>query len=420
MILDIVVEKPGVYKELLSPHRYKAFFGGRGSAKSHSFATALVQLAVKSTLRILCAREFQKSIKDSVKRLVDDKIKNLGLDWFFESTDTEIRGKNGSLFLFSGLKTNIESVKSMEGINICWVEEANTVSQRSLDILIPTIRVEGSELWFSWNPESELDPVDIMFRGKVPPPDSVVQEVSYLDNPWFSDVLVKEMLFDKQTDLKKYNHVWLGGYKEVAEGAYYAEQLALMVSEGRLSRVPHDTNAQVHAAWDLGIGDATAIWFAQFIGREIHLIDYIEDTGKSIVYYAEYLQKQPYIYAPLILPHDARARELGTGKTIEEVLIKLGFKTQIAPKIDPYDGIEAVRNMLGKTWVDADKCAIGMKALRAYRQNYDEKLKISRGVLHDWSSHGADAIRYLAVSQPVHRIQRVQYNLSEFDRYSVI
>lgn len=211
------VELPIAFRPLFSPARYKAYFGGRGSAKSHSFATALVVLGAKSPMRFLCCREIQKSIKDSVKLLIDDKINQLELNNFYTSTDAEVVGKNGTQFFFAGLKTNPEALKSMEGIDICWIEEANTVSQKSLDLLIPTIRKPGSELWFSWNPDQPSDAVDKMFRGENPPPNSIIQQVSWRDNPYFPEVLIKDMEHDKVTNLLKYQHVWEGGYDLTTE-----------------------------------------------------------------------------------------------------------------------------------------------------------------------------------------------------------
>lgn len=206
------VRIPTAYRELFTPSRYKGYFGGRGSGKSHSFASALVVLGAQKPTRILCCREIQKSIKDSVKLLVDDKIKQHGLGGFYTSTESEVRGKNGTLFLFSGLKSNPEALKSMEAINYCWVEEANTVSQKSLDLLLPTIRQEGSELWFSWNPDTEVDPIDVMFRGANPPTNAVIRRVSWRDNPYFPSVLREEMERDKQMSLLKYQHIWEGDY----------------------------------------------------------------------------------------------------------------------------------------------------------------------------------------------------------------
>ncbi len=215
------IDLPEAFADLFTPSRYKAFYGGRGGAKSHAFATALVIRAYQRPERILCGREIQKSIRDSVKRLLDDKIEACGLGWFFESTDAEIRGRNGSLFMFAGLRSNPDSVKSTEGITIAWIEEANTVSQMSLDILIPTVRQPGSELWFSWNPRFPRDPVDEMFRGKHPPPDSVIREVGYRDNPWFPDVLRAEMEWDQRRDPDKYAHIWLGHYQRNSEARVF-------------------------------------------------------------------------------------------------------------------------------------------------------------------------------------------------------
>jgi phage terminase large subunit len=356
-------------------------------------------MATQKPLRILCAREIQKSIKDSVKRLIDDKIKMMKLEGFFTSTDTEVRGENGSLFLFAGLRSNPESIKSMEGINICWVEEANKVSGTSLELLVPTIRQEESEIWFSWNPDTELDPVDMMFRGEHVPPDSIVRMVNYKENPFFPEVLKKEMEFDRQTDPEKYQHIWMGGYKAVFEGAYYAKQLAALANKGNIRKVPHDPHAEVYAAFDLGISDATAIWLAQFVGHEVRFIEYFESTGQPIDWYAKELRSRGYNYAPLILPHDARARQLGTGKTVEEILRSLGFETVICPKISVKDGIEAVRKTLNDCYFDEKGCQDGLRALREYRVNYDEKRRLDRGPLHDWTSHAADAMRYMSVGR---------------------
>lgn len=204
------------------PVRYRAAHGGRGSAKSHSFAQALILKAAATTLRVGCYREIQKSIRDSVKRLLDDKIRESGLSDFFISTDTEIRGLNGSLFIFNGLRTNPDAVKSTEGLDIAAVFEANKVSQRSWDLLIPTVRKDGSEIWAEWNPEFESDPVDVMFRGgDGAPPGSIVREVNWTANPFFPDVLKQELEWDRKRDPEKYQHIWLGGYQKHSEARVF-------------------------------------------------------------------------------------------------------------------------------------------------------------------------------------------------------
>jgi phage terminase large subunit len=217
------VQLPDWAECLFTPSRYKALHGGRGGGKSRSVASALVIKASQKPERILCAREVQRSIKDSVKRLLDDEIDRMGLRGsFFESTETEIRGVNGSLFLFAGLRGNAAGIKSLEGVTIAWTEEASTISQGSLDTLVPTIRAPNSELWFTWNPDLETDPIDAMFRGEDgPPPDTILREVTFEHNPWFPDVLKGEMEYDRGRDPEKYAHVWLGQYRRNAEARVF-------------------------------------------------------------------------------------------------------------------------------------------------------------------------------------------------------
>lgn len=211
------VELPQWAQRLFTPSRYKAMHGGRGGGKSRSVASALVLKAVQGPERILCAREVQKSIKDSVKRLLDDEIDRMGLRSFFDSTETEIRGANGSLFIFAGLRGNAAGIKSLEGVTIAWTEEAQTISQGSLDTLVPTIRAKNSELWFTWNPDLPTDPIDAMFRSETTPPDAIVMEINHDDNPWFPDVLRVAMEYDRARDIDKYNHIWLGQYRQNSE-----------------------------------------------------------------------------------------------------------------------------------------------------------------------------------------------------------
>lgn len=215
------VRLPDAFRELFHPYRYKAFYGGRGSGKSHSMATALLLLAAQRPLRVLAAREVQKSIRDSSKRLIEDRIGALGLSRRFTATDTEIRSANGSLFLFAGLGANPDGIKSMEGLDVAWVEEADAISQRSLDVLVPTVRKPGSELWFSWNPRDSSDPVDALFRGGPVRPDALVRRVTHADNPWFPAVLEAERLWDLGRDPDKYAHVWDGAYRRHSEARVF-------------------------------------------------------------------------------------------------------------------------------------------------------------------------------------------------------
>lgn len=201
---------PAAFEPLLLPARYKACVGGRGSAKSHSIATALVLRGVQRPLRWLCAREIQRSLAASVHQLMCDKIREAGLSGAYHVTRDGIRGPNGTHFLFAGLRNNPDSVKSMEGLDGAWVEEASRCSQKSLDLLTPTIRKEGSEIWCSWNRENATDPVDNLFLGGEPPPGSAIMRVSWRDNPFFPAALREEMEWTKRRDVDKWRHIWEG------------------------------------------------------------------------------------------------------------------------------------------------------------------------------------------------------------------
>jgi phage terminase large subunit len=217
----VKVELPSWGETLWMPKRHLALHGGRGGAKSRSIARALVIQAAEGHKRVLCGREVQKSIRDSVKRLLDDEIDRLRLRSVFNSTELEIRGPNDSLFLFSGIKGNATAIKSIEGITDFWGEEAQTFSQASIDTIVPTIRAKGSRLLWSWNPDLPSDPIDRMFRGDDVPPNSLVLEVNYDQNPWFPDVLRQEMEYDRSRDPEKYSHIWLGQYRQNSEARVF-------------------------------------------------------------------------------------------------------------------------------------------------------------------------------------------------------
>lgn len=213
---------PEVFEPLLKPARYKGAFGGRGSGKSHFFAgMAVARMATERGFRIVCVREVQNSIKDSVKQLIEDKIEALGLSPFFTITDQEIRGRNGSLCIFRGLQNHTAaSIKSLEGFSVAWVEEAQTITQASLDLLTPTIRAEGAELWFSWNPVSEKDPVDAMLRGEERG-NAITVNANWNDNPYFPATLREDMERDRERDPEKYQHVWGGKYRSLSEARIF-------------------------------------------------------------------------------------------------------------------------------------------------------------------------------------------------------
>lgn len=396
----LTAEIPEAFEGLLEPHRYKVFYGGRGGAKSQTFAIVLLLMGVQKPIRVLCAREVQKSIKDSVKRLLDDEIIRLGLGGFYTSLDAEIRGANGTIFVFYGLH-NMSSLKSMKGLTHCWVEEAESISDRSLDILRPTIREPGSELWFSFNPEHVHSPIWQQFIiGR--PEDALVKKVTWRDNPWFPDVLDEERRHCLQADPDKYDWIWEGNPRVIAEGSYYGKLLQQAEQDGRIGKVPCEPQLLVNTAWDLGMSDSTAIWFFQHlpVGHmgEWRFIDYYEASGEGLAHYAEVLARKGYRYGVHLAPHDIAVRELGTGRSRLETARNLGINFAAVKNLPIMDGIEAARQVLGAAWFDRDKCAKGLNCLYGYKREYDEARAAYRDYpLHDWTSHGADAFRYAAV-----------------------
>lgn len=398
-----IAEIPKAFRGLFKPHRYKAFHGGRGSAKSHSFAAALVIMAAQKPMRIVCAREIQKSIRDSVKQLIEDKIAALSLGHLFDILDTEIRGKNGSRFMFVGMWRNPDAVKSLEGADIFWGEEASAFSDRSIRMIRPTLRKPGSELWFSWNPEHDHDPVDRLFRGEAgPPDDSLVVEVSWKDNPWFkASPLMAEMEFDYQANPTRAAHVWGGSYVQAVDGAYFAKDLEKARDEGRIGFVAADPLLERKASWDIGVSDSTAIWITQWVGREIRVLDYIEGQGQPLGYYVNELRSRGHGDALCILPHDGGHRDTVSAVRYEDHVQAAGFRTQLVPnqgKGAAQQRIEAVRRLFGQMFFDEQATRVGVKALGAYHEKWDDKRNAGFGPEHDWSSHAADAFGLMAVA----------------------
>jgi phage terminase large subunit len=391
-------EFPVKLQGLFQKSRYKVLVGGRGGSKSWGICRALLILGAKSQLRILCAREFQTSIRDSVHKLLCDQIESLGLSGFYEITQASIKGKNGTEFFFVGLKNNVANVKSMEGIDICWVEEAQTVSRISWNTLIPTIRKEGSEIWVSFNPELETDETYQRFVAN-PPQDCITMRVNWSDNPWFPETLRLEKDSLKARDEEAYNQVWEGLCRQTVDGAIFAKEMQQAEKDGRITKVPYDATKPVHAVFDLGWSDSTAIWFLQFVGMETRLIRYIEDAQKTISYYLATMQTYGYVYDTIWLPHDAENKTLAAaGRSIDDIVRAAGYKTNILPRVPILDSINAARTIFPTCYFDREHTADGLACLRHYRYEVDPDTgQFSRNPLHDHYSHGADAFRYIAL-----------------------
>jgi phage terminase large subunit len=383
---------------LFEPSRYKVAYGGRGSAKSWSFARALLVKGKSKKHRILCAREVQKSIKDSVHKLLSDQIQVMGMGDFYEVIENAIRGKNGTEFAFAGLASHtVESIKSFEGVDIVWIEEAQVVTKRSWDVLIPTIRKDDSEIWVSYNPELDTDETHQRFAIN-PPPDSLIAKVNWDDNPWFPPVLEKERQHCKLTNPKDYANIWEGECKPAVSGAIYYDEISLSQDEGRVCNVPYDPTLKVHVVFDLGWNDAMAISLVQKHASELRLIEYYEDSHKTLDHYSAWLREKNMNWGKMYLPHDGRTRDFKTGKSAEEIMQSFGWDVAITPNMGVEDGIRLTRMTFNRIYFDKNKCERLIQCAKRYRRSINQQTQEPGAPLHDEWSHGADNLRYTCVN----------------------
>lgn len=395
------IQFPAKLSCLFKPKRRKVLHGGRGSGKSWAVARALLLLGAQRPLRILCTREVQKSIKDSVHRLLTDQIQSMGLGSHYEVLETEIRGRNGTLFVFAGLAQHtVESVKSFEGVDIVWVEEAQVVTKRSWDVLTPTIRKTGSEVWITLNPDMETDETFKRFVDGRPEEsdDSFVIQMNWRDNPWFPHELEKERQDTLARDPENYENIWEGKPKRVSDGAIYKYEVIRLYDEKRVRNVPYDPLLKVHTVWDLGWNDAMTIGFWQRSGSEVRCIDYIEDSHHTLDWYVAQIEKRPYRWGTDFLPHDARARNTQTGKSTEEALSAMGRNVKVLEALDIEEGIRAARMMFPRVYFDQEKTGRLLECLKRYQRSINQRTMEAGGPLHDEYSHGADCFRYAAMA----------------------
>lgn len=365
---------------------------------------------MKPGSRILCVREVQLSLKQSVKKLIEDKIAALGVADKFDSLKTEINTPGGGVIAFQGMQDHTaETVKSFEAFDVAWVEEAQSLSQHSLTLLRPTIRKPGSELWFSWNPRRKTDAVDALLRGPNPPTNSIVIKANYSENPWFPAELATERLDDERDRPDQYDHVWEGDYVKVFDGAYYASQLSQARRENRIGTAPVDPLMQFRAFWDIGTRDATAIWVAQFVGREIRVVDYYEASGQPLGAHLEWLRSKGYGNALCVLPHDGGNQNHITATRFEDHVRDAGFAAEVVKnqgKGAAMQRVEAARRLFPRIWFNEPTTAPGIDALGAYHERKDEARNIGLGPEHDWSSHAADAFGLMCVAYEEPRQKR--------------
>jgi phage terminase large subunit len=414
---------------MLQPKRYKAAYGGRGGMKSRFFGSLAVATNAKRPARGVCIREVQNSIKDSVKMLVEDEIKRRNMSAKFDCQRDQIVGKNGSLMIFKGMHDyNADNIKSLEDFDWAWVEEANKLAARSWRLLRPTIRKPNSEIWCGWNPQNDTDPVDEFFRGAHPPEDSVIIPVGWRDNPWFPDVLRKEMERDYRADPEMAEHVWGGGYEIISEAAYYARQLAQLEKQGRVGDFKYDPRQRLRTAWDLGFDDYMACWFIQDNGNTSTVVDYYEANGVGFAEFvatcmpelftpppndeqwigwerdkalADFERAEPYKYDMHFLPHDVRVHELGAGGRDRHTdLMRLGLRNvNKGVAANPERRIAAVRSLLPSVqFANTPRVMHGLKRLRHYKRKRNELMGIYVGPLKDGNDHAADAFGEYAIN----------------------
>ena len=403
------VEFPRKATPLFEPAPFKVMHGGRGSSKSWNFARALLILGSNRKLFIVCAREIQRSIRESVHKLLRDQIDGLGLAHFYRVTETEIEGLNGTRIVFVGIRNNVSAIKSMEGIDIFAVFEATFVSHASWEIVLPTVRRDapygpfalGSEIWLEFNPELASD-YTYKYWVADPPADTVVVEMNWRDNPWFPDNLRKQMLEMKERDFDSYLTVWEGKTRKTLEGSIYAKELSRAILEDRVN--PHirvDRSKPVQIAFDLGRSDMCALWFMQQVGTEHHAIDFYGNTGFGIDHYLEEIQNRRYIISRILLPHDAANFHQAAAKTIERQVRDAypgDGKVRIVPKVGITNGINAVRALFPRMYFNEVTCADGLLALQHYQFAVNPQTKArAKEPLHNWASNPADALRYYAV-----------------------
>lgn len=410
------IDTAEVFEPLLAPARYKGAYGGRGSGKSHFFGELLVEDSLAEPgnsgtgMRAVCIREVQKDLAQSSKLLIESKLSSmkLGEAQGFKVFRDVIQTPGDGLIIFKGMNDyTSDSIKSLEGFKRAWWEEAQTASLRSLNLLRPTLRADDSELWFSWNPRRKTDPVDVMLRGDETPTGSVVVRANWRDNPWFTRALEQERLDCLRMQPDQYDHIWEGGYVSVIEGAYYAKSIAEARQDNRIGRVAADPLITIRLFCDIGgtgaRADAFSMWAAQFIGKEIRILNYYEAVGQPLASHLTWMREQGYDpdKAQIWLPHDGSTQDKVYSVSYESALKQVGYKVTVVPnqgKGAAKARIEAGRRLFSSMWFNEATTGPGLDALGWYHEKKDEARGIGLGPDHDWASHGADAFGLMCVA----------------------
>lgn len=405
------IQFPEKAKVLFQPAPYKIFHGGRGSSKSWDFCRALLAIGATKKLFILCTREVQNSIDESVYKLLCDQIDAMGLQDFYQTYDLEIVGKNGTRFVFAGLKNQFRKIKSYEAIDICAVFEAATIADPVWEVLEPTIRRDppfgpfgqGSEIWIEFNPELATDAT---YKRYVldPPPGAVVVALNYWDNPWFPDILRRQMERMKEKDPDNYLTVWAGKPRRVLQGAIYAKELEAALKDDPCRISPHiryDPKRPVTVSFDLGRSDTCALWFTQQFGMDHAVIRYYGNTGYDFTHYIDEIRNMKYRVGKVILPHDASQKVISARfSVLKQARDEWGYERvpKPIPAVSDTIQINAVRTLFPRLFFAEKETAEGVQCLQHYRYGVDDRGQRTAAPLHDWASHAAKSLAYYALS----------------------
>lgn len=399
-----------VFVPLLEPARYKGAYGGRGSGKSHFFGDLLIDDCLTEPgnsggegMRAVCIREVQKDLAQSSKLLIESKLRERGLseaDGFKIYRDL-ISVPGDGIVIFKGMNDyTADSIKSLEGFKRGWWEEAQTATLHSLNLYRPTLRAEGAERWFSWNPRRKSDPVDVLLRGAERPTGSIVVEANWRDNPWLTSELKQEREDCLRQQPDQYEHIWEGGYVSVVAGAYYASHLTEARRAGRIGAVPIDPLLSHHLFFDIGgtgsKADAVSIWALQFVGLQIRAVNYYEAVSQPLATHLNWMREHEYLpkRAKVWLPHDGSSNDKVYDISYESAIKAAGYDVEVVPNQGRGAAkarIEAARRLFPSIWFNEATTQGGLDALGWYHEKKDEARDIGLGPEHDWSSHGADA-----------------------------
>lgn len=411
------IETAEVFAPLLERARYKGAYGGRGSGKSHFYAGLLIEDCLAEPgnsggegMRAVCMREYQKDLAQSSKLLIETKLRSHGIGEAdgFKVWKDRIETPGDGIIIFKGMNDyNADSIKSLEGFKRGWWEEAHTATAHSLELYRPTLRVDGAERWFSWNPRRKGDPIELMLRGEVLPTESAVVAANWRDNPFFTKELEQERQDCLRQRPEQYEHIWEGGYVRVLEGAYYARAITEARLAKRIGRVPADPLLTYRLFFDIGgtgaRADAVAVWVAQFVGREIRALDYYEAVGQPLATHLEWMRERKYLpgNAQVWLPHDGKQGDKVYSVSYESAFQSAGYNVTVVPNQGAGAAktrIEAGRRFFPSIWFNEETTHGGLAALGWYHEKRDANRGIGLGPEHDWSSHGSDSFGLMCVS----------------------